>query len=34
MSHPTSTLITRPETPRIGTLDYGLVGQHKELVDG
>ena len=34
MSYPKFILISRPETPLIGTFVYGMVGQHKELVEG
>lgn len=32
--HPKFILVSRPESPLIGTFVYGLVGQHKELVQG
>lgn len=34
MSHPKFILVSRPETPLIGTFVYGMVGQHKELAEG
>ncbi len=32
--HPKFILVSAPEQPLIGTFVYGLVGQHKELVEG
>ena len=34
MSHPKFILVSDPKTPLIGTFVYGMVGQHKELVEG
>ena len=32
--HPKFILVSSPEQPLVGTFVYGLVGQHKELVQG
>ena len=32
--HPKFSLVSSPEQPLVGTFVYGLVGQHKELVQG
>lgn len=32
--HPKFLLISDPKTPLIGTFVYGMVGQHKELIEG
>jgi len=32
--HPKFILVSSPERPLVGTFVYGMVGQHKELVQG
>ena len=32
--HPKFLLLSNPWTPLIGTFVYGMVGQHKELIEG
>ena len=32
--HPKFILVSSPDSPLVGTFVYGLVGQHKELVQG
>ena len=32
--HPKVLLVSQPQTPLIGTFVYGMVGQHKELIEG
>ena len=34
MSHPKFILVSEPWKPLVGTFVYGLVGQHRELVQG
>ena len=34
MSHPKFILVSDPKTPLVGTFVYGMVDQHKELVQG
>lgn len=34
MSHPKFILVSDPKTPLAGRFVYGMVGQHKELVQG
>lgn len=34
MSHPKFILVSDPKTPLVGRFVYGMVGQHKELVQG
>lgn len=32
--HPKFLLVSNPETPLIGTFVYGMVGSHRELIEG
>ena len=32
--HPKFLLVSHPKTPLTGTFVYGMVGQHKELIEG
>ena len=34
MSHPKFILVSDPKTPLIGTFVYGMVSQHRDLVEG